>query len=58
MGASEADRAHSKSLRCLAKPILNNFGAAGGFEVVADAAPLDASAEDGGGEIYNVEEGD
>ena len=35
--------------------MLNNFGLAGGFQVVADAAPFYFSAEGGGGEIYGVE---
>ncbi len=37
---------------------LNNFCAAGGFQIVADAAPFDASAEGGDCEIYGVEEWD
>src|SRR5579864_1594405 len=38
--------------------ILHNFSLAGGRQVVADAAPPDASAKCGGDEIQGVEEWD
>src|SRR5882724_2034972 len=36
----------------------NYFGLAGGGQVVADAAPNDATGEGGGGEIYGVKKWD